>query len=89
MGTQCEPSRRAADGAIKETFGVHQWLNTLWLAVAFLGSGDPRFFNQNGQVNPDAISDAKREFQGRITQSPFDEAQHGLRDAGTFPNGIF
>ena len=89
MGTQFRPSRRAADGAVEETFGVHRWLNALWLAVAFLGSGDPRFFNQNGQVNPDAIGDAKGEFQSRVTQSPFNETQHGLRDARALPDGVF
>jgi hypothetical protein len=61
--------------------------------AGFLNNLVFRFFYQCREVRADAVSDAKREFQCRIAETPLNEAQHGfgntraLRDRiiGKFP----
>ena len=44
--------------------------------------------DESGQISPNAIGDTKQYFQSRISESAFDQADHGLGDAGPLRNDV-
>jgi hypothetical protein len=51
-------------------------------------NGPCRFLNESREIRPDAIGDAKHQFHCRISQTSFNQTEHGFRHARTLGHGI-